>query len=113
MVNRNLHSVTTSSAKDILVASDRSISEIACQLSFEDAPYFSRLFKKEVGMSPKEYKNQLLNGFNPNPLLPRLFARTLQLTGRGKYAVRANVSMVCERLQAHALPYFPKMCGRL
>ena len=27
--------------------------------------------------------------------------------GRGKYAVRANVNIFCERSQAHALEYFP------
>ncbi|MBU1299144.1 MAG: hypothetical protein KKB77_08370, partial [Bacteroidetes bacterium] len=33
-----------------------------------------------------------------------------RITASGKYAVRANESVVCERLQAHALPYFLKMC---
>ncbi len=45
----------------MIVGGNRSFSEIAYQLGFENPPYFSRLFKKEVGMSPKEFKNQLLN----------------------------------------------------
>jgi AraC-like DNA-binding protein len=56
-----IHLYMISEAKNMLVAGDRSITEIAYQLGFENPPYFSRLFKKEVGMSPKEYKNQLLN----------------------------------------------------
>lgn len=56
-----IHLFVISEAKNMLVAGDKSVSEIAYQLGFENPPYFSRLFKKEVGMSPKEYKNQLLN----------------------------------------------------
>jgi AraC-like DNA-binding protein len=50
-----------SEAKKMLVEDNHSISEIAYQLGFENPPYFSRLFKKEVGMSPKEFKNHFLN----------------------------------------------------
>jgi AraC-like DNA-binding protein len=56
-----IHLFVISEAKNMLVEGERSISEIAYQLGFENPPYFSRLFKKEVGISPKEYKNQLLN----------------------------------------------------
>jgi AraC family transcriptional regulator, transcriptional activator of pobA len=48
-------------AKNLIVSGNRSISEIAYRLGFENPPYFSRLFKKETGMSPKEYKNRLQN----------------------------------------------------
>jgi len=56
-----IHLYMISEAKNMLVEGEQSISEIAYQLGFENPPYFSRLFKKEVGVSPKEYKNQLLN----------------------------------------------------
>jgi AraC-like DNA-binding protein len=56
-----IHLYVISEAKNLLVAGDRSISEIAYQLGFENPPYFSRLFKKEVGVSPKEFKNHLQN----------------------------------------------------
>jgi AraC family transcriptional regulator, transcriptional activator of pobA len=56
-----IHLHVVSEAKNMLVAGERSISEIAYKLGFENPPYFSRLFKKEVGLSPKEYKNQILN----------------------------------------------------
>jgi AraC-like DNA-binding protein len=56
-----IHLYVISEAKNLLVAGDRSISEIAYHLGFENPPYFSRLFKKEVGISPKEFQNQILN----------------------------------------------------
>jgi len=56
-----IHLYVISETKNMLVEGERSISEIAYRLGFENPPYFSRLFKKEVGMSPKEFKNHLLN----------------------------------------------------
>lgn len=56
-----IHLYVISEAKNLLVAGEHSISEIAFRLGFENPPYFSRLFKKEVGISPKEFQNQLMN----------------------------------------------------
>ena len=56
-----IHLYVISEAKNLLVAGEQSISEIAYRLGFENPPYFSRLFKKEVGISPKEFQNQLMN----------------------------------------------------
>lgn len=42
-------------AKQRLLEPNSSISETAYQLGFEYPQYFSRLFKKKVGVSPKEY----------------------------------------------------------
>jgi AraC-like DNA-binding protein len=56
-----IHLHLISKAKNLLVEGEQSISEIAYHLGFENPPYFSRLFKKETGMSPKEYKGSLLN----------------------------------------------------
>lgn len=56
-----IHLYVISEAKNLLVAGEKSISEIAFQLGFENPPYFSRLFKKEVGISPKEFQNQIMN----------------------------------------------------
>ena len=56
-----IHLYVITTAKNMLIAGDRSISEIAYQLGFENPPYFSRLFKKEVGLSPREFKSHALN----------------------------------------------------
>ena len=49
-------------AKDILLHPNKSVSEVAYELGFEYPQYFSRLFKKKVGLSPSEYRDsQLLN----------------------------------------------------
>jgi len=41
-----------------LYFSDRNIKEICAELGFDDPYYFSRLFKKLMGISPANYKNQ-------------------------------------------------------
>lgn len=56
-----IHLFVISEAKNMIAAGEKSISEIAYQLGFDNPPYFSRLFKKKVGVSPKEYKNRILN----------------------------------------------------
>ena len=56
-----IHLYVISEAKNLLLSGERSISEIAYQLGFENPPYFSRLLKREVGISPKKFKSQLLN----------------------------------------------------
>lgn len=43
-------------AKRRLVMSDESITEIALDLGYSDVNYFSRVFKKVIGVSPKQYK---------------------------------------------------------
>lgn len=42
-------------AKDLLLAPNASITKTAYQLGFEYPQYFSRLFKKKVGVTPKEF----------------------------------------------------------
>lgn len=43
-------------AKNILLSSNQSVSEIAFGLGFEYPQSFTRMFKKKTGMSPNEYR---------------------------------------------------------
>lgn len=57
----HIHISLINEAKDMLMSSDNTVTETAYRLGFENPPYFSRLFKKEVGVTPIEYKEQFLN----------------------------------------------------
>jgi len=43
-------------AKRLLLYTDKSVKEIASIIGYDDQHYFSRLFAKETGISPSEYK---------------------------------------------------------
>jgi len=43
-------------AKELLLATDKSIKEISYDLGFQSIHYFSRLFKNKVGKSPSEFR---------------------------------------------------------
>lgn len=57
----HIHIALVNEAKNILMSTDNTVTETAYQLGFENPPYFSRLFKKEVGLTPTEYREQFLN----------------------------------------------------
>lgn len=57
----NIHIYLINEAKNRLKTHQQNISEIAYELGFENVPYFSRLFKKETGISPNQFKKQLIN----------------------------------------------------
>ena len=52
-----------SEACRLLAESSLSIKEVAWNLNFDDNSYFSAMFLREVGMSPKEYRKK----FSANP----------------------------------------------
>jgi AraC-like DNA-binding protein len=56
-----IHIYLVKEAKNRLMGDGQSVSEIAYGLGFENLPYFSRLFKKETGVSPNQFKKQLVN----------------------------------------------------
>lgn len=45
-------------AREMLACGDHNVSEVAEALSFESSQYFSKLFRKNVGVSPSEYAKQ-------------------------------------------------------
>jgi AraC-like DNA-binding protein len=53
----HIHQYIIEEAKNILLNSSQSISEIAFQLGFEYPQYFSRLFKQKTGKTPLEFRN--------------------------------------------------------
>lgn len=53
----HIHLYLVDEAKNMLLKPDSTVAEIAYQLGFDYPQYFSRLFKKKTGMSPKEYRD--------------------------------------------------------
>ena len=43
----------------LLTYSDSTVAEIAAHLGFEDASYFSRLFRKKIGKTPEQFRKSL------------------------------------------------------
>ena len=48
-------------AKRLLMNRDLTVAEISGQLNFADNSYFSRAFKKHVGISPEDFRKKTLN----------------------------------------------------
>ena len=46
-------------SKRLLTTSDMSITQIASEIGFSDANYFTRVFKSAVGISPRLYRNNM------------------------------------------------------
>lgn len=51
-----LTNVRMKKAKELLTNTDMSMKEICCNIGYSDPNYFSRIFKKNIGVSPTEYK---------------------------------------------------------
>jgi AraC family transcriptional activator of pobA len=51
-----LHELVVAEAKKYLLNTSYSISEISYFLNFNDPAYFTRLFKKNVGVSPSDFR---------------------------------------------------------
>lgn len=52
-----IHYLLIEEAKNMLLGTDKSVSELAYSLGFEYPQYFSRLFKNKTGKSPIEFRN--------------------------------------------------------
>ncbi|MET7253634.1 helix-turn-helix domain-containing protein [Dyadobacter fermentans] len=53
-----IHDYVIEQAEILLTQTDMNVQDVAYQLGFDNAPYFSRLFKKSKGKSPLETRNQ-------------------------------------------------------
>jgi AraC-like DNA-binding protein len=49
-----------SEASEALIQTDKSITQIALDLGFNDSNYFTRSFRKQTGISPREYRDKYL-----------------------------------------------------
>ncbi|MBP1990062.1 helix-turn-helix domain-containing protein [Paenibacillus eucommiae] len=58
-LNEYMHRLKIAESKNILLNTDSSVKEIANLLGYKDVFYFSRLFKKFVGVSPLVYRKSI------------------------------------------------------
>ena len=47
-------------AKKMLLTPNQDLKEIAIQVGYTDYSYFGRIFKRQFGVSPSEYRNSIL-----------------------------------------------------
>ncbi|MCD8077376.1 MAG: helix-turn-helix domain-containing protein [Lachnospiraceae bacterium] len=57
-----IHELRLTQAKELLGDPSLSIQDVSHAVGFSDAKYFSRLFQKKEGISPREYRKNLLEG---------------------------------------------------
>lgn len=55
-----IRSIRLHKAKDLLQNADLTISEVAYDVGFKDPAYFSRSFSEEFGMSPRDFRNEMV-----------------------------------------------------
>lgn len=48
-------------AKNLLISTDKTVSEIAYELGYNEGSYFSKVFKKKSGQSPGEFREEMRN----------------------------------------------------
>lgn len=63
-IQKFLHDTRIRKAKKLLIDTTLSIQETATSVGINDSLYFSKLFRKETGCSPREYRNQNYNNFS-------------------------------------------------
>jgi len=53
-----VHTLRLEEAKQMLEAGDASIETIASEVGYEDAGFFSRLFRRQVALTPAQYRKR-------------------------------------------------------
>lgn len=61
-VNEYIRNFRIEKAKELLENTDMNITQISYKIGINSRSYFSKLFKKRYGVSPKEYHNQINKG---------------------------------------------------
>ncbi len=56
-----IHAIRIEEAKQMLEATPMSLETIAVELGYEDTSYFARLFKRDVGLTPAQYRRKFGN----------------------------------------------------
>ncbi len=46
-------------AKNLLLTTNKTISEIGFELGYQEKAYFTNVFKKKAGMTPSEFRNEI------------------------------------------------------
>lgn len=57
-INQRLTELRLKRAKELLSQSDRKLYEIAHAVGYSDGKYFAKLFTREVGLTPKQYREK-------------------------------------------------------
>ncbi len=53
-----VHTLRLEEAKQMLEASTLAVEAIACEVGYQDASFFSRLFRRKVGLTPAQYRKR-------------------------------------------------------
>ena len=53
-----VHAIRLEEAKQLLERGDRPIDEIASEVGYQDASFFSRLFRRKVALTPAQYRRR-------------------------------------------------------
>ncbi|MBO2517034.1 MAG: hypothetical protein CW338_07145 [Clostridiales bacterium] len=64
-----LTSLRIEKAKELLASGDMKLSDIAMEIGYNEPNYFSHVFRKAEGMTPKEYRNRMMSD-TQNPARP-------------------------------------------
>lgn len=59
-----LTSLRMERARSLLEEAERSVREVGCMVGYQDPNYFSRVFKRWVGVSPSEFGRRVDGGYN-------------------------------------------------
>ena len=65
-ISHYLRQIRLCHAKCLLRGSEHRISDIAARCGFEDSNYFSAVFTREAGMTPRDYRQRFIR----SPVLP-------------------------------------------